>query len=453
MQPMIKAWGHQTKAIEAAAGRLAEGFALFMGMGTGKTKTSLDILFSTEGSLDKYCLVLVPKIGFGVWHSEIIRNYPHMEGKVILLNKSSKDNGAIMRDYIASGLKGYIFLVNYESVWRNPLGTMLIKYPPSTIIADESHKLKSPSSKVSRYMQRLGLRTTNRLILTGTPMPNGFPDIYAQFRFLNGKIFGTSLKAFQDRFCIMGGFEGRQVMGCKDPTALGKIIASHSFSVKTEDVIDLPPMLHTDIDLFLPPSQMEEYKKLRKESILWLEEGGEAITPSNALVKALRLQQYVNGNVPKEDTTFKKTNHVKIDAVRDFLTDISEEVVIFTRFTAEMNDIRQLCAELDVPYYEISGRSNDLEMWKKDPKGVVCIQIQAGGVSISLTEYNRIIYFTHPYSYGDYEQSFRRVCRPPQDKTVYIYHLVVQDTIDKQVIRALGEKKSLIEFILKEGYK
>src|SRR5690606_40531201 len=55
-----------------------------------------------------------------------------------------------------AGDRPAILITNYESVWRNPLGDWLLEAGLDLVVLDESHRIKSPGSKVSLYCQRLG---------------------------------------------------------------------------------------------------------------------------------------------------------------------------------------------------------------------------------------------------------------------------------------------------------
>ena len=65
---------------------------------------------------------------------------------------------------------------------------------------DESHRLKSPSGKISRFASQLSDRSRRRLALSGTPMPHSPLDIYAQYRALDKSVFGVHHQQFKNRY-------------------------------------------------------------------------------------------------------------------------------------------------------------------------------------------------------------------------------------------------------------
>ena len=51
-------------------------------------------------------------------------------------------------------------------------------------------------------------------------------DIYAQYRFLDPGIFGTSFARFRQRFAVMGGYGGHQITGYQNESELSDRIYS-----------------------------------------------------------------------------------------------------------------------------------------------------------------------------------------------------------------------------------
>ncbi|MFA5378725.1 MAG: helicase-related protein, partial [Dehalococcoidia bacterium] len=103
-------------------------------------------------------------------------------------------------------------------------------------------------------------------------------------------------------------------------------------------------------------------------------------------------------------------------------------------------------------YAELSGRGNDLQAWQEGKFDVIGVQIQAGGVGISLVRARYCVYYSMGYSLGDYEQSLARVHRPGQKQNVTYIHLVATGTVDEKVYKALQKRKQVIEDLL-EGVK
>src|SRR5690606_19864737 len=98
-----------------------------------------------------------------------------------------------------------VAVVNYEATWR--MEEALARFVRGgLIIADESHRIKTPGAQQSKAMGRLGQVAAYRLMLTGTPVTQNPLDIWSQYQFLDPSIFGRSFYAFRNRYAIMGGY-------------------------------------------------------------------------------------------------------------------------------------------------------------------------------------------------------------------------------------------------------
>ena len=60
------------------------------------------------------------------------------------------------------------------------------------LLIDESHHIKNPDSQAAKALLELANSAKKRMILSGTPVPNNFDDLWSQFTFLypDYQIFG-----------------------------------------------------------------------------------------------------------------------------------------------------------------------------------------------------------------------------------------------------------------------
>jgi SNF2 family DNA or RNA helicase len=199
---MTQLWNHQGIAADKALQH--KGFLLGHDMGTGKSCTAIHIANRLDA---KKVLVLSPKTVVSVWgpQFDLHSDRPY---KTVALDKGkvSKKAARVLQelDLAHAANSRVVICVNYESAWRAPLGPVynqrnriinrgaLMSTQWDLVILDEIHRIKGPGSKVSWFCKSLGLKANRRLGLTGTPAPNSPLDFYAQFRFLDPSIFGTS---------------------------------------------------------------------------------------------------------------------------------------------------------------------------------------------------------------------------------------------------------------------
>src|SRR5690606_16547233 len=111
---------------------------------------------------------------------------------------------------------------------------------PQIVIADESQKIKNIKAQQTKAVTALGKMAKHRLILTGTPVTQSPLDFFAQYKFLDPRIFGTSFTKFRSRYAIMGGYGGYQVMGYQNLEELAAKAHSIAVRVTKEQCLDLP---------------------------------------------------------------------------------------------------------------------------------------------------------------------------------------------------------------------
>ena len=179
----------------------------------------------------------------------------------------------------------------------------------------------------------------------------------------------------------------------------------------------------------LGPKARKLYRTLERDFIVYLEEG--RITAVNVLSQLVRLQQMTSGYAHTEDDL---------------------DVVVFARFTHDLEVVHRVARRLGRPSYEISGARKELSLWN-EVGGVLAVQIQSGGLGIDLTKARYAIYYSLGFSLGDYLQSRARLHRHGQERPVEIIHLVAAHTVDEKVMAALAAREQVVESIMRRGLK
>ena len=449
-------WQNQQEAYEFALSRPA--CMLDMDMGTGKTRVALDVAFARQDV--RKILIVCPKAVLGVWAENLHKFHENENWTCITLsgNKTVKAKTELLRKNLNGVTSDKIFIVvNYDAVWRTELGDYIHKSAGfDLIILDESHRAKGAGTKVSKYLAMVGKHTKYRMCLSGTPMANSPLDVYGQYRFLDPNVYGTNYERFRQQYAILGGPDMNWVVGYKNQQELHEKFARLAYTCKMSDIADrikLPAALpSTTLQVKLPASDMKTIKDLQKEFIA--ECRGSHIVANNVLVKILRIQQICSGFCLVKESVYdpeemQELNTAKEDILADMLEDIGlkENVVVFCVFHHDLDAIKRATQKNGRNYYELSGRTNTLDDWKKDDGGVVAVQIQAGAEGVDMTKSNHAIYFSIPHSLALYNQSRARLYRPGQTRPVSFCHLVAEGTIDESMYDALLRKEDIMDSI------
>jgi len=465
LQPEVRktdAWLHQLRGYNFAKTLPATLLAMYMG--TGKSKTAIDILQNMDGV--SRVLILCPMSVTEVWPKEF-EKHAVKEYNLTVLNKGSVKKRAEQAEKTLSRAtenNPAIIVINYESAWREPLGAskkgskgLFLNVEWDLVIADEIHKIKAPGGKCSRFCSKLNAR--KKLGLTGTPLPHSPLDAYAQFRFLDPAVFGTSNLTFKNRYAVTKSFRNfEKVVGYQNMDDFYEKFYSITFRAE-KDVLDLPEAVHVERYCSMSPKNSRVYEQMKEDLRTWLNEMSDKVSANNVLTKLLRLAQIADGFVKNDEGRIQELGDHKDAILKETIDEIeaSEAVVVFARFQHDLDSIAGVCRDLDRPCYELSGRVNERQEWQEfaetnpETAPVIAVQIQAGGVGIDLTMAHYCIYYSVGYSLGDYEQSEARVHRPGQERNVTYVHLITQNTVDEDIYEALDGRREIVNSVL-NGY-
>ena len=446
---MVGLWRHQEEAVRFARCRPAT--LLNLGLGAGKTRVALSLLDEWDA---RNVLILAPKavVTTGTWQREADRVNSNI--RPVPLTGTTAHRLKVVR----AASSAMCWVTNYESIWRSGLKEWALKQEWDAVVLDESTKIKAPGGVASRFVAALTSRARRRLALTGTPLAHSPLDAYGQFRFLDPEIFGTSMVRFRNRYAVVQNERTRagrtypKVTGWQNMDEFHEKFHSITFTVRSEDVLDLPPLMIERMTFELDPATMKVYREMKKHLAVMIND--EPVLAANGGVALLRLQQITGGYARGIDGNYIDTgDQSKLVALSDLLEAMGEvPVVIWTRFTRDVECIRDLVEGLGRTAYELSGRINSVDLWKLSTAGVLIANIQAGARGVDFTHGRYAIYYSIGFSLDDYEQSLKRLHRPGQEHPVTAYQLAAKGTVDEYVYRAIDERRDLVKAAL-EGVR
>lgn len=450
---------HQLDCFKKSA--LKPVFALLMEAGTGKTKVVLDTaayLFML-GKID-LLFVVAPNGVHRNWMDECEKHIPdHIDYVSAFWGPRAKDRAEFNKviEWRHNGPLLRILAMNIEALSHKSGLDMAIKAfkgrkPFMTV--DESHKIKTPGASRTKACVNLGLRAEFRRILTGTPLTKGYEDFYAQFKFLNPQIINAKTFAeFRSRYCKMGGYEFRSVVGYMNVDDLLKRISPFSFEANKKDCLDLPPQTFVRTEVELSDEQKRLYKQLKDDFILEVSKE-DTFEVTVAMTRIMRLQAIISGFVANPETKESMAipgPNPRLDKVVDLVEEAQRgKIVVWTRFRW---DVRAVCDRLQAegysvfPYYgdmKETQRYESLQGFRAAPPGAVWVATRAtGGTGLTVVEADTAINYSHDWKWEERDQAHSRNHRIGQTRPCTYYDLVAPGTADVKCLAKLAERDNI----------
>lgn len=470
---MSDLWKHQQEAIDRAAN--LDSFGLLFDAGTGKTRTAIEIYRGKcrdNGRLLR-TLILCPQVVMQNWKNEL-KKYSNIEPKnVILLKGSGNDRYDLIMKNVSSEKESKIFVCNYETLLMEKVFKAFQWYDFELCIADESHRIKSPTSKRTKALLAVAQHIKYKYILTGTPVLQSPLDLFSQFQFLDGghtfSPVGNNFFAFRNQFFYNKNASAPSHVTWPDwkirPGAVEEIsrrIASVSMHVKKSECLDLPPMVKKTINVELSREQKKHYEMMKEHFITFLDD--KACTAQLAITKGLRLQQIVSGFIQLEDeTVVQLKENPRLDALEELLEDLvlegQKKVIIWACWRENYSQIRNLLTKMEIPYVEAHGevaaknRQEAIDNFCTNENVKVFLGNQgAAGIGINLVQAGYAIYYSRNFSLEHDIQSEARNYRGGSEMhtSVTRIDLVAAQTIDESILQALANKQEIGDKVLRD---
>jgi SNF2 family DNA or RNA helicase len=465
-------YDHQRVALEDSWA--AEYYALFMEMGTGKTKVAIDTMAVLwEAGRLKAALVIAPKGVYDNWvKGEIPIHLPKRIPRKVCRWTAAKTKRfeEELTDFIVDkepALK--IFVMNVEA-FSSARGTeaataFLYQNPANMVIVDESTTIKNRKAARTKNIMALQKRSKYRRILTGSPITKSPMDLFSQCKFLEEKSLGfNSYYAFQARYAniqqrTMGHRSFQHITGYRRLDELSEKLDRFSNRVLKVDCLDLPPKVYIRRDVELTPEQEKLYRQMKKLALAKLD-SGELATTTSVLTQIMRLQQICCGHLMPDDGEIQLVKNNRLKELLDVAEELQGKAIIWATYTHDIQQIAETLRDRFGPdsvatYYGATPQDERQEIVNdfQDPAHPLRFfvgQPKTGGYGITLTAATTVIYYSNSYDLEIRLQSEDRAHRIGQTNKVTYIDLVSPGTIDEKILRALRDKVDIAGQVLNE---
>lgn len=413
---------------------------LFLDMGMGKTVITLDAIYTLRYDrwvVEKVLIIAPKKVAEGAWSTES-QKWEHLRRLRISVAVGSRQ-----KRLQALAAPADVYVINRDNVaWL--VEHFRQDWPFDMVVLDESSSFKNSQSKRFKALKLVRGRIKRLVELSGTPSANGLMDLWAQIYLLDGgKRLGRTLGQYRERFFEPDKRNRTQIFSYKPKKGslehIQKAIGDICISLKAEDYLNLPDLIFDDVPVVLDGPAQKAYRRLERDMLLQTEDG--QITAASAAVLTNKLLQLCNGAVYDVDRQPLLVHDCKVEAFLETLEKLNgQNCLVFYSFCHDRDRLLAALAATGLRVREYQSAA-DGEAWNAGEVDVLLAHPQSCAYGLNLQAGGRhIVWFGLTWSLELYEQANKRLHRQGQEHPVIVHHLVVQGSMDEDVIKSLRTK-------------
>ena len=421
-----KPYDHQKIAVEKLLGN--DKYILADDMGVGKT-TSATIAALESGS--KKILIICPATLKLNWKREV-ENYT--DDKISIITSKKWESGKFI-------IINYDILKNFHSLDKKDEITTILDENFDLVIIDEAHYISNTKAQRTKLANDIVKKVGKVWLLTGTPMTSRPINYYNLLRLVESRV-AKNWVSYVRRYCE--GYQinkgGRKIWLTNGASNLDELRDRSKQKVLRrlkEEILDLPDKIITPI--FLEIDSLE-YRKEVGEYLDWANEN-----PNQSLTiqlnKLMKVRQIIANE--KLKNTFE---------LIDQCLDQDKKVIVFTNFTEPLMGIWSKYKKMAVPLYgqmNQEQRQESVDSFQNDPKIKIFVSnIKAGGIGITLTAAEVVIFNDLSFVPSDMSQAEDRAFRIGQKKNVSCIYPIFDNTVEKIIYNMVQKKKRVIDAVL-----
>lgn len=448
-------------------------------MRTGKSPTvigALKLINKLEGNALPL-LIVCPKSLKYVWDKFFEMWWPELS-RVVVGGTPAQQKESLNR-------KVDVTIVNYELAMKHSrhaaYGSIsltdkekqdgLLNKRFASVIVDEAHRLKKPSSsaqgKQTRAVWSLGDDAIHRFALTGTPVRNSPADLWPILRFVSPAEYPVWTK-FVDRYCLKewNNFGGMEIHNLNPRTE-----EEHHTIISTRFIRRMRPKDGAQ-KLYVPArivemeaKQSKAYKEMARQMITMVDE--QIIAAPDPLQKLTRLTQFAfatpvlgekDGRMSVVSLTMPSC---KIDAMFDELgSRPGDPLVVFFESRLGLNLAAEQLEKYKVTYGAVAGVSSvkqerqrlaTIGEFQDGELQVLLVKLGVGSEGLDFSVADRSLYLQRSYSFDKTSQSEDRTLGPNQTKdSVQIIDVITKDTCEVDLHRDVLGKEEMAHRTLRD---
>lgn len=451
---------HRYQIYSIARGFEQKYLAYFLDPGLGKTTIILQLykMLKLYGKI-KGMLVIAPiRVCYLVWPLEVQKwsNFDHF--KVNIMHGPKKN--------LWDNADADIHVINPEGLpWllAQLKGKRKDNWPFRMLVCDESTLFKNRDSVRFKNVKKLVPKFDRRYILTGTPIPNGYMQLFSQVQIVDeGFCLGTKITYFRQRYfdetTLYLGQNKIPVYTIKRNAdkKINKKISPFVVRLSAEDHLNLPPLVENKIFVDLPKKTMKQYDRLKQDMFLTIK--AKEVYPSSAASLCQKLHQIANGNLyenwdvtemgqipPATKRPYFHLHKEKLRALEELIAELNgkplfvaywyhHELIEIQKYFKECKVINSRTTEKEAVNIERDWNQGNIPLLFAQPASVAHgLNFQGAG--------GDICWYSMIYDFEIFDQYIKRIWRQGVKNMVRNHFLIARGTIDEAIYHKLHMKK------------
>ncbi|XP_021935559.1 chromatin-remodeling complex ATPase chain Iswi isoform X2 [Zootermopsis nevadensis] len=429
-------------------------------MGLGKTLQTISLL----GYMKHYRnipgphIVIVPKSTLANWMNEFMKWVPSLRAVCLIGDQEARN--IFIRETLMPG-EWDVCVTSYEMVIKEK--GVFKKFNWRYMVIDEAHRIKNEKSKLSEIVREF--KTTNRLLLTGTPLQNNLHELWSLLNFLLPEVF-TSSDDF-DAWFNTNNFLGDATLVERLHAVLRPFLLRR---LKSEVEKRLKPKKELKIYVGLSKMQREWYTKVLMKDIDIVNGAGkiEKMRLQNILMQLRKCSNHpylFDGAEPgppyttDEHLVYNCGKMVILDKLLPRLQEQDSRVLIFSQMTRMLDILEDYCHWRLYSYCRLDGQTPHEDRQRQinefnapgSEKFIFMLSTRAGGLGINLATADVVIIYDSDWNPQMDLQAMDRAHRIGQQKQVKVFRLITENTVEEKIVERAEVKLRLDKLVIQQG--
>lgn len=348
-------------------------------------------------------------------------------------------------------------IVSYNSICNDV--KILRHMSTDFMIMDEAQRLKNWNTQVAQAMRRI--HADYMVVLSGTPLENKLQELYSIVQIVNPFLLGPLHEFIADTTVLS---PSGQIIGYKNLNEIGERLKGVMIRRRKSDVkLQLPSRM--DSIRFVPMTKEQAGMHDEFHSVV-----SQIVTKWNKthflsekdrkrlllLLSQMRMvcdSTFILDQRSRHDTKIDELMHM----VEDMIENGDDKMVVFSQWERMT---RLVCQELEkrgIMYANLNGsvpsekRKQLMDDFTSNPDCRIFVSTDAGSTGLNLQVASVLVNLDLPWNPAVLEQRIARIYRIGQTKSVQVFNMVAERTIEERMLSTLNFKSNMSEGILDNG--